>query len=120
MEYLKLITFLKNFLAVLFCFFVSFFNYLITQIIGGYFFPLTSLAVFFCLILNYQIPVIFIFAIGLTDDILLNSIMGTYALLYSLIAYFLNSNISQKQKRILNLAAVAIFLLINYLTFHTF
>ncbi len=118
MEYLKLITFLKTFLAVLFCFSVSFLNYLITQIIGGYFFPLTSLAIFYCLILNYQIPAISIFAIGLIDDILLNSITGTYALLYSLIAYSLNSNINKK--KVLNLAAITIFILINYLTFRTF
>ncbi len=75
---------------------------------------------FYCFILGYQIPVIFVFTIGLIDDILLNSILGTYALLYSLMAYFLNSNINLKQKKILSLFAAAGFLLINYITFRTF
>lgn len=114
---IKLGIFLKTSIAVLICFSVSFLNYLLTQIVGGYFFTLTSLAIFYCFIFNCQIPAVLIFLMGLIDDILLNSVLGTYALLYSLIAYFLNLDLNLNQKKILNIIAIAVFLLVNYITF---
>lgn len=116
---IKLNEILKISLIILICFSASFFNYLVTQIIGGYFFPLTSLAIFYCFIFNFQIPAVLIFIIGLTDDLLLNSILGTYALLYSLMAYVLNLDFNSRQKKILNIFAITIFLFINYITFRS-
>jgi len=116
---IKLNKLLKIFLTILICFSASFFNYLVTQTIGGYFFPLTSLAIFYCFIFNFQIPVVLIFIVGLTDDLLLNSILGTYALLYSMIAYVLNLDFTPKQRKVLNIFAITIFLFINYITFRS-
>ncbi|MDO4975363.1 MAG: hypothetical protein Q4E61_03505 [Alphaproteobacteria bacterium] len=115
MEKLRL---LKVCLAVSFCLLISFINYFITQIVGGYFFPLTMLAIFYCFIIDCPIPASLIFMIGLFDDILLNSFVGTYSLTYSIMAYLLlKLTLSLKQKRILNLVVIVSFLFINYITF---
>lgn len=118
---LKLITLLQTTFFILLCSLTSFFNYLLTQIIGGYFVPLTALAILFYSISGRYIPLVFVFIIGIIDDILLNSPLGTYALTYSILLFILSIQMKKlKNKKFLVFVISAIFLLINFVTFCRF
>ncbi len=84
-----MISLFRNGLAFLICCFCSFLSYLICQI-GVYFFiPLTILPVAIFFTFGYKIPALLIIALGILDDVMTNSPLGTFAVTYSIISYIL-------------------------------
>jgi cell shape-determining protein MreD len=52
--------------------------------------PLTIIPVFIFFIYGLKVPAISILCLGIIDDVLSNAVLGTFAFLYSVIAYFLS------------------------------
>jgi hypothetical protein len=52
--------------------------------------PLTIIPIIVPFIYGIRIPALIILCIGCVDDVLLNAAFGTFALLYSAIAYFIS------------------------------
>lgn len=119
---LRIIAFIKIFLTVAICLLTSFFNYVLIQIIGGgYVLPLTMLSLFYAFMLGYPVPTSLVFLIGILDDLLLNSFLGTYAILYILMIYIADAKLScRPNTKLFHIFLIAMFILINCLSFYYF
>jgi hypothetical protein len=93
-------------------------NYCISQIAGAYLLPLTILPVALALIFSYSLPVHCLFLIGLLDDMLNNSPIGFYSMLYLSAAWIFAAQSKEfPSKRMPAITLVLLFFLVNVLTY---
>lgn len=108
----KLIFF--HFLIIGGCFFSSFINYLVTQIIGSYALPFTIVPFCISMIIGYQFPALAVISIGLSDDLFLNTYLGFFPVIYSFLAYMFSLKIKTLEKRKFSiLLCVCLYVIIN-------
>lgn len=116
-----MISIVRNLIITAICIVTCFLNYCLLQIGFRFFIPITVLPVFCFFVFGYKIPASVVLAIGVLDDVMVNVPIGTFALLYSSIAYIISVF---RQKNINSILFVYIFsglyIVVNFLCFITF
>lgn len=78
---------IRNFLIIIICLACSFLNYCLLQIGIRFYVPITVLPIFCSFVFGYRLPAIVVLSMGVIDDAMLNMSIGTFALVYSSVAY---------------------------------